>query len=156
MGFYIIKPMNSLDKTAHLAAPQSREDEITRLTELVQSLNSTLRTQEIKIQALVQEVAYLRRIRYGVKSETMSAEQRSLFEDDVIQDIAAVESELDNRQRRQNQGLVPVARHCPNIWRGSTCATNRTPAPAQPVSPIWSRSAKMSASSWILNRHASL
>ena len=86
--------MNSLDKTAHSAASQSRDDEVARLTELVQSLNSTLRTQEIKIQALVQEVAYLRRIRYGVKNEAMSAEQRSLFEDDVVQDIAAVEAEL--------------------------------------------------------------
>jgi hypothetical protein len=66
--------MNSLDKTAHSAASQSRDDEVARLTELVQSLNSTLRTQEIKIQALVQEVAYLRRIRYGVKNEAMSAE----------------------------------------------------------------------------------
>ena len=86
--------MNSQDKTAHSAASQSRDDEIARLTELVQSLNSTLRSQDIKIQALVQEVAYLRRIRYGVKNEAMSAEQRSLFEDDVVQDIAAVEAEL--------------------------------------------------------------
>ncbi|KXS30429.1 MAG: Transposase, partial [Candidatus Gallionella acididurans] len=99
MGFDIIKPMNPLDKTSHstcFLAPvgaalqppiSSRDSEITRLTEVV-------RSQEIKIQALIQEVAYLRRIRYGVKSETMSAEQRSLFEDDVVQDIAAVESEL--------------------------------------------------------------
>jgi transposase len=79
--------MNSLDKTIRPAVSQSQDDEIARLTEL-------LRTQEIKIQALVQEIAYLRRIRYGVKSEAMSAEQRSLFEDDVVQDIAAVEAEL--------------------------------------------------------------
>ena len=86
--------MNSLDKTAHSVTSQSRDDEIARLTELVQSLNSTLKTQDIKIQALIQEVAYLRRMRYGVKNEAMSAEQRSLFEDDVVQDIAAVEAEL--------------------------------------------------------------
>ena len=53
-----------------------------------------IRSQEIKIQALVQEVAYLRRIRYGVKNEAMTAEQRQLFEEDIVQDIAAVESEL--------------------------------------------------------------
>ncbi len=79
--------MNSLDKTTQLAAQMSPDNEIARLTELN-------RTQEIKIQALIQEVAYLRRMRYGAKSETMSAEQRSLFEDDVIQDVAAVEAEL--------------------------------------------------------------
>lgn len=90
--------MNSLDKSADSsissalfgeASPTlSRDAEITRLTEIN-------RTQEIKIQALIQEVAYLRRMRYGVKNEAMSAEQRSLFEDDVIQDLAAVESELE-------------------------------------------------------------
>lgn len=97
--FDIIKPMNSLDKTDHSTAlqassgkasssqVQSRNDEVARLTELI-------RSQEIKIQALIQEVAYLRRMRYGVKNEAMSSEQRSLFEDDVIQDIAAVEAEL--------------------------------------------------------------
>ena len=98
--------MNSLDKTTHSLASQalacealepqlqSRDDEIARLTGIISSQNSTIRSQDIKIQALVQEVAYLRRIRYGVKSEAMSAEQRQLFEDDIVQDIAAVESEL--------------------------------------------------------------
>ena len=75
-------------------AIQLRDAEIARLTELIHSQNLTLRSQDIKIQALIQEVAYLRRMRYGVKNEALSAEQRSLFEDDVIQDIAAIEAEL--------------------------------------------------------------
>jgi len=97
--------MNSLGKSAHssiASAPlgavlttPSRDAEIARLTELLYTQNSTLRVQEIKIQALIQEVAYLRRMRYGVKNEAMSAEQRSLFEDDVLQDIASVEAELN-------------------------------------------------------------
>jgi hypothetical protein len=66
---------------------QSRDAEIIQLTEIV-------RSQEIKIQALIQEVAYLRRMRYGAKSEAMSAEQRRLFADDIVQDVAAVEAEL--------------------------------------------------------------
>lgn len=78
--------MNSLGKSAHsstCSAPvgetlptQFRDAEIARLIEIN-------RTQEIKIQALIQEVAYLRRMRYGVRNEAMSAEQRSLFEDDI-------------------------------------------------------------------------
>ena len=104
MIFGIIKPMNSMDKTTNLttlqaslgkasSSPvQSRDDEVARLTELI-------RSQEIKIQALIQEVAYLRRMRYGVKNEALSTEQRSLFEDDVIQDIAAVEAELNMPSR---------------------------------------------------------
>lgn len=82
--------MNSLDKTTNLSTlqasagdassspTQSHDAEIVRLTELIRSQNSTLKSQEIKIQALIQEVAYLRRMRYGVKNEAMSAEQRSL------------------------------------------------------------------------------
>ena len=71
-----------------------RDAEIIRLTEIIHSQTSTIRSQDIKIKALVQEVAYLRRIRYGVKSEAMSPEQRQLFDEDVVQDIAAIESEL--------------------------------------------------------------
>jgi len=130
--------MNLLDKTAHSSASQSSEDEIARLTELVQSLNSklhlqdsALRIQGVKIQALVQEVAYLRRMRYGVKNEAMSAEQRSLFEDDVVQDIAAVEAELPattaaprNRAGRQTlpEHLERVdVRHEPDSCTCSAC-----------------------------------
>lgn len=99
-------PMNSLNKTAvstdlparagEALPPQtpSRDAEIIRLTEIINFQTSTIHSQDIKIQALVQEVAYLRRIRYGVKNEAMTAEQRSLFEEDMVQDIAAVESEL--------------------------------------------------------------
>ena len=123
--------MNSLDKTA---ASRSQDDEIARLTELVQSLNSTLKTQDIKIQALIQEVAYLRRMRYGVKNEAMSAEQRSLFEDDVVQDIAAVEAELPAtaatpRSRAGRQTLPEHleridVRHEPDACTCSACQSN--------------------------------
>jgi len=126
--------MNSLDKTDHSVTSQSRDDEIARLTELVQSLNSTLKTQDIKIQALIQEVAYLRRMRYGVKNEAMSAEQRSLFEDDVVQDIAAVEAELPAttaapRARSGRQTLPEhlervVVRHEPDSCTCSACQSD--------------------------------
>jgi len=98
--------MKSLNKTANsidFPAPAGealppqipfRDAEIIRLTEIINSQTSTIRSQDIKIQALVHEVAYLRRIRYGVKSEAMTAEQRQLFDEDIVQDIAAVESEL--------------------------------------------------------------
>jgi hypothetical protein len=99
--------MKSLHKTAistQFTAPagevlppqiQSRDAEIIRLTEIINSQTSTIRSQDFKIQALTHEVAYLRRIRYGVKSEALSPEQRQLFDEDVVQDIAAVESELN-------------------------------------------------------------
>lgn len=78
-----------MDKTTSQVPPC--DTEVVRLTELIRSQNATLRSQEIKIQ----EVAYLRRMRYGVKSEALSAIQQSLFEDDIVQNIAAVEAELN-------------------------------------------------------------
>ena len=121
--------MNSLDKTANSSVPKSPEDEVDRLTKLIHS-------QEIKIQALIQEVAYLRRMRYGVKHEALSAEQRSLFEDDVVQDVAAVEAELKlpapptaPRSRAGRQTLpehlerVDV-RHEPDSCTCSACNSN--------------------------------
>jgi hypothetical protein len=69
--------MKSMDKTT--SQVHSGDVEIARLAELIRSQNLTLRSQEIKIQALIQEVAYLRRMRYGVKSEAMNSVQQQLF-----------------------------------------------------------------------------
>ena len=131
--------MNSLGKTTHSSAsPTSlgntsitpplphQDDEIARLAGII-------RSQDIKIQALIQEVAYLRRIRYGVKSETMNAEQRQLFEDDIVQDVAAVESELKLPATPVTPRTRAGRQRCRNIWSVSTCATNRNPVPARPA-----------------------
>jgi len=106
-----------------------RDDEIARLAGII-------RTQEIKIQALIQEVAYLRRIRYGVKSEAMNPEQRQLFEDDILQDVAAIEAELKlpampsaPRARAGRQALPEhlervEVRHEPESCTCSACQAN--------------------------------
>jgi uncharacterized membrane protein len=156
--------MNSLSKIAissACSAPagdaspppiQSRDAEIIQLTEVIHSQKLTIHSQDIKIQALVQEVAYLRRMRYGAKSEAMSAEQRQLFEDDIVQDVAAVEAELKlpstpvtPRSRAGRQALPEhlqrvEVRHEPDSCTCSACQANLV---------------KMLASNWILNRHAS-
>ena len=116
--------MNLLDKTpisepiptpvgrASARASQSHDNEISKLNELI-------RSQEIKIQALIQEVAYLRRIRYGVKSEAMTADQLRLFDEDTAQDIAAVEAELDlpaaPAARRSRAGRQALPDHLERI-----------------------------------------
>jgi len=133
--------MKSLNKTAistDIPAPAGEallppipphDAEIIRLTEII-------RSQDIKIQALVQEVAYLRRIRYGVKSEAMNAEQRQLFDEDIAQDIAEVESELklpvtpaSPRSRAGRQTLPEhlervEIRHEPESCTCATCQSN--------------------------------
>lgn len=108
---------------------QSRDAEIIQLTEIV-------RSQEIKIQALIREVAYLRRMRYGAKSEALSAEQRQLFEDDIVQDMSAVGAELKlpaapatPRSRAGRQALPEhlqrvEVRHEPESCTCSACQAN--------------------------------
>ncbi len=54
-----------------------------------------LKLLEAKNQALILELAHLRRIRYGVKSEALSQPQLSLFEEDWQADISAIEAEIE-------------------------------------------------------------
>jgi hypothetical protein len=51
------------------------------LLEQVKKAAAELQSKDEKIQALTYELAYLRRIRYGVKSETFSQLQADLFAD---------------------------------------------------------------------------
>ncbi|HET8899689.1 MAG TPA: IS66 family transposase, partial [Rhodanobacteraceae bacterium] len=56
--------------------------------------DKTIRARDIKIDKLTHEIAHLRRMRYGAKTEAMSAEQRELFEESIDADIAALETQL--------------------------------------------------------------
>ncbi|HET8940624.1 MAG TPA: IS66 family transposase [Rudaea sp.] len=50
---------------------------------------------DTKIDKLTHELAYLRRMRFGAKSEAMSAVHRDLFDESMAADIAAAEAELE-------------------------------------------------------------
>ena len=62
---------------------------------LIQKLQNELKLLEAKNQNLMLELAHLRRIRYGVKSETLSQVQLSLFEEDWQSDVSAIEAEIE-------------------------------------------------------------
>lgn len=62
---------------------------------------------ELKNQKLVLELAHLKRIRFGTKSEVLSVEQKQLFEDDADQDLAAIVAELDEAPASDD---APVSR----------------------------------------------
>lgn len=49
---------------------------------------------DTKIDKLTFEIAQLKRLRYGVKSEQLTAEQRALFDEAVSGDIAAIEEQI--------------------------------------------------------------
>ncbi len=62
---------------------------------LLDQAQQEIQAQALKIEALTLELAHLRRIRFGKKSESFSADQRSLFEESVLIDTAAVVAEIE-------------------------------------------------------------
>ena len=93
---------------------------------LLQSNQAEIQRKDDKIQALTYELAYLRRIRYGVKSETFSQLQADLFAETWNEDVAAVEAELEQladnqpvvtaeKSKRPRAGRQPLPAHLPRI-----------------------------------------
>ena len=89
-----------------------------------------LQAKDLKIQALILELAHLRRLRYGVKNEALSSVQRDLFEEACNEDIAALETEVEqadeqtgsavSKPKRPRAGRQPLPPHLPciepNVW----------------------------------------
>ena len=89
---------------------------------------------DVKIEKLTFEMAQLRRVKFGVKSEQLDAQQRALFDEAVDADLAALEAQLaelkapakpvepDTRPKR-----APLPAHLPRVERhhepeNTTCA----------------------------------
>lgn len=95
-----------------------------------------LAEKDFKITALTHELAYLKRIRYGKASEALTGEQRSLFEEAVDMDLAAIEQELENQasvkpasKRAGRKALPPELpriehRHEPESCACGQCGAN--------------------------------
>ena len=90
--------------------------------------SAELRTAQTKIQALTLELAHLRRMRFGVRNEALTAEQRDLFQETWASDLAAAEAELAKQQAsaepsesllprapRPRAGRQPLPEHLPRI-----------------------------------------
>lgn len=87
----------------------------------VESACQQLKNAETKIQALTLELAYLRRIQFGRKSEALPVEQRQLFGEGVAEDIAAIEATSDAAL----PAPVPDVSPCRITCRASNTATSR-------------------------------
>ena len=98
----------------------------TEVSNLIQSLltqaQNELKLLEGKNQALTLELAHLRRIRYGAKSEALSRSQLSLFEEDWQTDVAAIEAEIEQlplpapqQPKRARTGRQSLPDHLPRI-----------------------------------------
>jgi transposase len=77
----------------------------TQVAALVQALldqvkmdAETLQAKDLKIQALILELAHLRRLRYGIKNEALSGIQRDLFEETCTEDIAELVAEVEQAE----------------------------------------------------------
>ena len=121
-----------------------------------------LHAAQTKIQALALELAHLKRMRFGVKSEALDAEMRDLFQETLEADIAAAKLDLDRRQAdatpappTSRPANAPAARRFLTTCHASSIGTSRTPAPAASAAATWSRSARTSASNSTSSRRAS-
>lgn len=76
---------------------------------------------QTRIDALTAEISRLRRVQFAARSEAMNPEQRSLFDDAITADIAAVEAELEAlqspaaRSTRQVPKRAPLPAHLPRM-----------------------------------------
>lgn len=110
-----------LDQAAeqHQATVNAKDAELAAKT-------AEIHRKDLKIQALTHELAHIRRIRYGVKSEALSPLQRDVFEETVNTDLAAIEAEIEQladaqantpavKTKRPRAGRQPLPDHLPRI-----------------------------------------
>jgi len=105
-----------LDELEQIAANASAE--ATQLVEALARRETELHAANTKIQALVLELAHLRRMRFGVKSEALSAQSRDLFEETLASDIAAAEAYLAAQAAAQSPASESTAPKPPRARAG--------------------------------------
>lgn len=125
------------------ASKQQVAEVVHALLEQVKNAAVELQSKDEKIQALTYELAYLRRIRYGVKSEMFSQLQADLFADTWNEDVAVVEAELEQLAEQQlvvtadkPNRLAQAVNRYRRICRASTAVMNRTRVSAGNVEVI--------------------
>jgi transposase len=113
--------------TAAQAIRQLIDDAQRSATEQITRRTIELHAAQTKIQALTLELAHLRRMRFGAKSEALDAETRDLFQETLASDVAAAEAELAKRQaeaeetpvtprpKRARAGRQTLPEHLPRI-----------------------------------------
>ena len=118
--------MKSLAQLDQLNLDADTKQQVTGIVQaLLDQAQQEIRTQAFKIEALTLELAHLRRIRFGKKNESLSTVQLSLFEESVLADIAAVDTEIKQidpaakttpaKPPRSRAGRQPLPDHLPRI-----------------------------------------
>jgi transposase len=113
--------LDAAAKTQVTALIQALLDQVKKDAEIIEANTIDIQSKDLKIQALILELAHLRRIRYGVKNEALSSLQRDLFEETCSEDIAALEAEVEQagstvtKPKRPRAGRQPLPPHLPRI-----------------------------------------
>lgn len=122
---------DSLDhqrKTAQQTLQLSQQELVTS-KQALETSRLALQQAQLKIQALTLELAHHRRLKFGVKSEALSAEQKHLFEEAWQEDATALETAVDQlnptpRKPRVRAGRQPLPDHLPrqvNVHEPASC-----------------------------------
>ena len=97
--FGIMTTMKSVAELEHLNLDPTAQSQIAAmlqaLMDQVERDSALIKAKDFKIEALTYEIAHLRRMRYGVKSEALAPAQRDVFEETWTADLAAIEAEIE-------------------------------------------------------------
>ena len=104
-------------------------------TQRAEQANQAIALRDAKIDKLSFELAQLRRIRFGVKSEQLDAQQRPLFEEAVQADIAALEEELAELQATPLPTAAAAKRYGLKPWEFPAVASSRRSSVSRPDEP---------------------
>lgn len=122
-------------------APEVKVEVSNLIQSLLTQAQNELKLLEAKNQALTLELAHLRRIRFGAKSEALSQPQLSLFEEDWQTDVSAIEAEIEQlplpAPQKPKRARALGASRCRITCRASNTAMNRNPANANSAAAIW-------------------
>ena len=121
----LVSAMDALIEQARLEAEQLSATLKVMDAELA-SKTAEIKLKDIKIEALTLELSILRRTHFSIKSESLPAVQRDLFEDTWNEDIAAVEAQVEQlvdeqpsttvaKPKRPRAGRQPLPEHLPRI-----------------------------------------
>ncbi|MBK7955416.1 MAG: IS66 family transposase zinc-finger binding domain-containing protein [Candidatus Accumulibacter sp.] len=102
------------------------EKRVGGLLEQVKTSATEIHWRDAKIEKLTLELAYLRRMKFGVKSESLVAAERDLFDETLAADLAACEARLD--EQRQAAEMGP---HLPPAEKPKRERAGRQPLPEQ-------------------------
>lgn len=117
----IPEPSESLDAPALAARVREQQRvleqlqaQIRQYEQAIAQSTALVREKDATIARLTHEIAVLRRLRFGKKSEQLGSAQLSLLEETVAEDIAAIEQELEQlRETPRTQAQPATARRQP-------------------------------------------